>query len=645
MEPCDEFRPRETALVYHLIISTSKLASNNRLYFPLKIHFQMLNLQQTQDVLHDELFPEDSYTGNTYWADLPPRQRLAWVNSQALSEARRELGDFIVEFTHHPLRPFGRYFRRYIVTGLGLFVEGYSLFSVGNLTALFQEVWPQCWKSFVVCNSNWIASVGYLEIVGIIFGQIAVGIIGDWIGRRWGMIQDAVVMLIGTILLGGMWGTNLQGWVIMYAISLMFYSFGVGGEYPMTSTRAIENKDSHTSKTGDKLHRGRNVLLAFSMQGWGQLANQAVLLICLVIFNNAQPPYSETSAQWTFRLSFVLIGLVTLWLLYHRVHKMQFADHALQLSKKRSNVTGYDQQSLRLIGSHYWHRLVGTAGCWFANDFLFYGQKIFQSSFIKTIHPNSTVVELWMLNLINIGCALVGYYMAAVFVDYKLYGRMRMQAIGFVATFIIFIIAASLFPTLQKPGTPVKIFEFLYFFSSFWVQFGPNSTVFLVAAEVYPASVRATAHGLSAATGKVGALIPAILYNYVGDQTRFWIVTAFGFLGFLLTIIFVPDTTGLDLQEQERYWRHVREGRMADYHGIAVHPRHLSLWERAVLHRHRYYDPRQDYIARIEELRNRYRLANSNDGQRRPEEDFDNEISEPVSRYFSLEAEEADVKR
>ena len=61
-------------------------------------------------------------------------------------------------------------------------------------------------------------------------------------------------------------------------------------------------------------------------------------------------------------------------------------------------------------------------------------------------------------------------------------------------TFIIFIIAASLFPTLQRPGTPIKVFQFLYFFSSFWVQFGPNSTVFLVAAptvEEEPAALEA----------------------------------------------------------------------------------------------------------------------------------------------------------
>lgn len=594
----------------------------------------MTNLVNAQDQLHDELFPGDAYAGIIYWADLPEQQRFSWINNQALSEARRELREFVFELKTHPLRPVARYLRRYVVTGLGLFIEGYSLFSVGNLISLFQDVWPQCWKGFIVCNSNWIASVGYLEIVGIIFGQVVVGIIGDWIGRRWGMIQDALVMFVGTLLLVAMWGTSLQGWVIMYAFSLLFYSFGVGGEYPMTGTRALEHKDSHTTKTADKLHRGRNVLLAFSMQGWGQLVNQAFLLVSLVAFNGTQAPYSEKSAQYTFRLSFAFIALITLWLLYHRVHQMQSADHALLLSKKRSSVTGYDKRSVQLLGKFYWHRLIGTAGCWFATDFLFYGQKIFQSSFIKVIDPGSNVVQAWISNLINISCALAGYYLAAALVDYKHYGRKRMQAVGFLATSIIFVIAASLFPILQQPGTPIKILQFLYFFSSFWVQFGPNSTVFLVAVEVYPASIRGTAHGLSAATGKIGALIPSVIYNYVGDRTKFWIVTCFGILGFVLTMIFVPDTTGLDLQEQERYWRHVREGRISEYHGIAVHPRHLSLWELVVLHRNRYYDPKQDCTAKIEELRKMWQLA-SLGRQHGAEVDPENDVQDHVHRYFS----------
>lgn len=55
----------------------------------------------------------------------------------------------------------------------------YVLFSIGNLTPLFDAVWPQCWSKFKVCSQNWVSAVTYLEIIGIICGQILVGLIGD----------------------------------------------------------------------------------------------------------------------------------------------------------------------------------------------------------------------------------------------------------------------------------------------------------------------------------------------------------------------------------------------------------------------------------------------------------------------------------
>jgi hypothetical protein len=48
------------------------------------------------------------------------------------------------------------------------------------LTPLFAAGWPQCWSKYTVCNSQWIAAVTYLEVVGIICGQILVGVLGDW---------------------------------------------------------------------------------------------------------------------------------------------------------------------------------------------------------------------------------------------------------------------------------------------------------------------------------------------------------------------------------------------------------------------------------------------------------------------------------
>lgn len=224
-------------------------------------------------------------------------------------------------------------------------------------------------------------------------------------------------------------------------------------------------------------------------------------------------------------------------------------------------------------------------------------------------------MTLWLYNLVNVGCELVGYHLAALLIDYKSYGRKNMQAVGFIMSFILFIIAASIFPILNKKGPGAHGFEFIYFFSSFWIQFGPNSTTFLVAGEVYPSPVRATAHGVSAAVGKLGALVATVLYNYIGARTKFWVVSWFGLIGFILTIIFIPDTTGLDLRKQERYWQYVREGRENDYHGIAIHPRHLSLFETVVLKRNQNYDPKLDKKSRIEEMRQLYNAMNERSGK------------------------------
>lgn len=78
---------------------------------------------------------------------------------------------------------------------------------------LLAATYPACWdnkKGGYACNQTWIAALDYLEIVGIIVGQILVGILGDWLGRRWGLIQDAVIMFVGLLMLTASWGVNLS---------------------------------------------------------------------------------------------------------------------------------------------------------------------------------------------------------------------------------------------------------------------------------------------------------------------------------------------------------------------------------------------------------------------------------------------------
>jgi hypothetical protein len=126
------------------------------------------------------LRPDDSYTPEgVYWADLPWKQRFRFVSKVDNEEAKKELSSIGRMMKKDPLSPIGWYFRNAVLPGAGLGLEGYVLFSIGNLTPLFQAAWPACWKSFTTCNVQWVDAVTYLELIGILVGQAVVGVIGD----------------------------------------------------------------------------------------------------------------------------------------------------------------------------------------------------------------------------------------------------------------------------------------------------------------------------------------------------------------------------------------------------------------------------------------------------------------------------------
>ncbi|EGS23666.1 uncharacterized protein CTHT_0003630 [Thermochaetoides thermophila DSM 1495] len=591
--------------------------------------------------------PDDCYTDDgVYWADLPLKKRLAFVNKVHNEEAKKELRQIGKMMKADPLSPISWYIHNAVLPGAGLGLEGYVLFSIGNLEPLFRSTWPQCWgKDATVCSQDWIASVTYLEVIGIMVGQVAVGVIGDWIGRRWGLIQDAAIMFVGLLMITASWGLTLEGWVICYAWSLFFYGFGVGGEYPITATSSMENAVSagKLSTREDRMHRGRKVTLAFLMQGWGQLVNQAFLILLLLVLHHGDgdPPYGTTTTQWIWRVSFAVPAVGTLWLVYYRAYKMPHAGRQLAAAKRKSNVTGYDIESLRLTCTFFGGRLLATAGTWFCNDVFFYGNKLFQAQFIAVISSNpSSVLTGWIWNLYNVIISLAGYHLASLLIDHKLYGRKMMQQVGFLMCFIMFIVPAFNYEYYTSPKG-IKAFQAMYFLSSFFNQFGPNSVTFLVAGEVFPTPIRASAHGFSACIGKSGALLASVLYNYIDTQTKFHVVPWFGLAGMILTWLFLPDTTGLDLKEQERRWHYIRTGRGHEYHGIAIHPKHLSLWER-LMGVGKNYDPEKDLKQKIEDMREewtskeRLRREKEVGGQAAGDLECldDDEFNDNVHRYF-----------
>ena len=70
-----------------------------------------------------------------------------------------------------------------------------------------------------VCSKTITQIPDYIQIVGIILGMCTLGYLGDKIGRKWGSVFTASIMLIGAILLTAVDAPSEKGFVIMYIVA------------------------------------------------------------------------------------------------------------------------------------------------------------------------------------------------------------------------------------------------------------------------------------------------------------------------------------------------------------------------------------------------------------------------------------------
>ncbi len=46
-----------------------------------------------------------------------------------------------------PLEPFVIFWKRHVISGLGIFTAGYVLFSISNVHTLFDQAYGPCWQT------------------------------------------------------------------------------------------------------------------------------------------------------------------------------------------------------------------------------------------------------------------------------------------------------------------------------------------------------------------------------------------------------------------------------------------------------------------------------------------------------------------
>jgi MFS family permease len=100
--------------------------------------------------------------------------------------------------------------------------------------------------------------------------------------------------------------------------------------------------------------------------------------------------------------------------------------------------------------------------------------------------------------------------------------------------------------------TAVLPFLAVYGLSYFFTEFGPNMTTFVMPGELYPVSVRATGHGISAGIGKLGAFVGVFLFPVLKDNLglrgTLLLTAGVSALGALLTLV-LPEPAGRSLED------------------------------------------------------------------------------------------------
>ncbi|KAL1622001.1 acid phosphatase pho5 [Neofusicoccum ribis] len=515
--------------------------------------------------------------------------------------------------------PFGWYHvRAIVVAGIGFFTDAYDIFAINLATPMLGVAYWHHNKGKIPEPAD--TSIKVSTSAGTVVGQVGFGILADIVGRKKMYGLELIMIIFATLaqaLSAPSQSMSIVGLLVFWRVLM---GIGIGGDYPLSS---IITSEFATTKW-----RGAMMGSVFAMQGFGQFGAAIIALIVTAGFKesleSATSPSTCTGVcslavdkMWRVIIGFGAVpGCIALYyrLTIPETPRYTF-DVARDVVKAGSDVKAYKagehqgvpdeitrvqameqadqlevpQASWRDFFAHYsqWKYgkvLLGTAGSWFFLDVAFYGLGLnnsiiltqigYGTSHTKNMYEYFFNTAVGNLILICAG-AIPGYWVTVATVDTV--GRKPIQLMGFTLLTILFCIIGFGYHQIGSKGLLA-----LYVLSQFFFNFGPNATTFIVPGECFPTRYRSSSHGISAASGKVGAIIAQVLIGPLrtrgatADNASPWlnhvmqIYALFMFLGFFTSLL-IPETKRKTLEQlagevpgtpeyDPTHGRHLRQG-------------------------------------------------------------------------------------
>lgn len=425
-----------------------------------------------------------------------------------------------------------------LTAGMGFFTDAYDLFIIGTVTAILTPIFHLTTSQLSLLNS--------ISLLAAVAGALIFGKLMDVLGRKAVYGIEIILLVIGAIA-----SAFAPNFTVLFIFRILV-GIGVGGDY---ATSAVI-----TTEYANQKNRGRLVGTVFAMQGFGLLAGPAVAAALL-------SAGVSHGLAWRLMLGFGAIPAISVVYLRRRIRETPRYTLAIEGDASTTAETvhwttgqmpmvaenGKSATLKRTYRARLWQkpfllRLIGTAGSWFLMDIAFYGNSVSSPLILKALQPHATLLDnILIAGGIFLVFAVPGYWLAVGLMD-KI-GRKVIQWTGFLMMALSFG-AIAIFPNVTKNAI---LFLLIFGISYFFTEFGPNMTTFVLPGEVFPTSIRGMGDGISAAGGKLGAFIGALmvptLLKTIHLSGSMGIMAGVSIIGILLTIVAIPEPKGLTLEE------------------------------------------------------------------------------------------------
>ncbi|KAG2254479.1 hypothetical protein Bca4012_058067 [Brassica carinata] len=482
------------------------------------------------------------------------------------------------------------HFKAIVIAGMSLFTDAYDLFCISPVLKMLSQIYYK--KDSV--GTPLLSTFYAIALLGAALGQLFVGYLGDRLGRRRVYGICLMVMVLSSFGCGFSVCTTRRSCVMA---SLGFFRFflglGIGGDYPLSATIMSEFANKRT--------RGSFISAVFSMQGLGILMSSAVTMSVCSAFKKAGEGSSEKTrakeSDIAWRLILMIGAIPAALTFYWRMRMPETARYtalveknAIQAEKDMQKVMSISEidedfpeeqpsssSSYKLFSRRFFslhgRDLFAASANWFLVDVVFYTSNLLLSQIVSlSDKPSSTAnvydsaFEAAKVAAIVAACSTIpGYWFTVYFIDRV--GRVKIQIMGFFFMAVVYLAAGipySWYWLHEKTNN--KGFMILYGLIFFFSNFGPNTTTFIIPAELFPARFRSTCHGISGAAGKLGAIAGTVgfLWGTKRDEEHndvfpdvkrvriaFFILGGVCIAGVVVTYFFTRETMGRSLEDNE----------------------------------------------------------------------------------------------